>query len=161
MYQVEDNFREGPLAPGERPVGASMPALEPFTASVGRVPHIVDLAFGDMSIVLLTISGVGFGNVLTDSCWCDFVRLVEAPHPERPLPPNYLPPPSSSLKENCVEVDYGVPDDDEDEEAAMEARKSTGGGIAQFFTGSAQNRASKRVRGSYFSDRGMTQCDDF
>ena len=65
------------------------------------------------------------------------------------------------LKENCVEVDYGVPDDDEDEEAAMEARKSTGGGIAQFFTGSAQNRASKRVRGSYFSDRGMTQCDDF
>jgi hypothetical protein len=59
----------------------------------------------------------------------------------------------------CVETDYGIPD--EDDEEADAARKATGGGIAQFFAGSSANRASKRVRGSYFSDRGMTQCDDF
>jgi ribonuclease H2 subunit A len=63
------------------------------------------------------------------------------------------------VAEQCVEVDYGVPD--EDDEEAMEARKATGGGIAQFFAGSAANRASKRVRGSYFSERNMSPCDDF
>jgi hypothetical protein len=34
-------------------------------------------------------------------------------------------------------------------------------GIAQFFTGTSSNRASKRVRGSYFADRGMEVCTDF
>ncbi len=48
-----------------------------------------------------------------------------------------------------------------DDEEAMEARKATGGGIAQFFAGSAANQRSKRVRGSYFSERNMTPCDDF
>ena len=65
----------------------------------------------------------------------------------------------SAVLLQCVETDYGIPD--EDDEEADAARKATGGGIAQFFAGSSANRASKRVRGSYFSDRGMTQCDDF
>lgn len=63
------------------------------------------------------------------------------------------------VAEQCVEVDYGVIE--EDEEDAAEARKATGGGIAQFFGGTAANRSSKRVRGTYFSDRGMHVCDDF
>jgi ribonuclease H2 subunit A len=63
--------------------------------------------------------------------------------------------PAKKLMEaDCVEVDYGIPDDDEED--AFEARKATGGGIAQFFGGSSVG--VKRQRTSYFGGRNMQPC---
>ena len=63
------------------------------------------------------------------------------------------------MKEQCVEVDYGIVE--EEDEDTEKARQSTGGGIAQFFGGNADKGSTKRVRGAYFHDRGMEICSDF